>query len=176
MKKTNAAQLLAWALVVAMPLWFGSCKKDSAEAVTPNSIEGTWRISGMKIDPAVDFLGTGQKSNDLLAAFRALPNGLGNDFVACLTDTRITFNNGGKVTGQTSAKCNASTDEFLPAENNSTWKLDGNKLTITSGSDVTVYDTTLSGNTLSMSQKDTDDLDGDGKTETYTITIEMTKV
>ncbi len=172
----NVAHLLAWALVVVMPLWFGSCKKGGDDAVTPSmsSIEGNWKISGYKIDPGVDFLGTGQKNTDLLAFYRSLPNGLGNDVVDCLTSTIITFNAGGKITGKAGAKCTASTD-MNPVEDNSTWKLDGNKLTITSGTEVTTYDTTISGNTLKLSGKELEDFDGDGKDETYTITLEMTR-
>lgn len=177
MKNLNVVRLMAWALVVAMPMWFGSCKKGSDDAVTPttSSVEGSWRISGYKIDPGVDFLGTGQKSNDVLAYFKSLPNGLGNDLVDCLTGTTIIFNAGGKVTGTPGAKCSASTD-VNPVEDNSTWKLDGSKLTLTSGSDVTVYDTVISGNTLKLSGKELEDFDGDGKDETYTVTLELTKV
>ena len=172
----NAARLLAWALVVALPLWFGSCKKGSDDAVTPStsSVEGSWKISGYKIDPGVDFLGNGQKNTDLLAFYRSLPNGLGNDVVECLTSTIITFNAGGKITGKAGSKCTASTD-VNPVDDNSTWKLDGNKLTITSGTEVTTYDTTVSGNTLKLSGKQLEDFDGDGNDETYTVTLEMTK-
>ena len=152
MKKMNVARLLAWALVVVLPFGFGSCKKGSEDSVTPgtSSVEGSWKISGYKIDPGVDFLGNGQKSTDLLAFYRSLPNGLGNDVVDCLTSTIITFNAGGKITGKAGSKCTASTN-VNPVDDNSTWKLDGSKLTITSGTDVTTYDTTVSGNPLKLS-------------------------
>ncbi|RYF58530.1 MAG: hypothetical protein EOO39_34150 [Cytophagaceae bacterium] len=177
MKTMNIARIMAWALVVAMPLWFGSCKKGSDDAVTPTtaSVQGSWKISGYTINPGVDFLGSGQKSTDLLAALRSLPNGLGNDAVECLTTSTITFNANGKVTGTNGSKC-ASSAEYNPIEDNASWKLDGNKLTITSGSDVTVYDATISGNTLKLSGQEMEDFDGDGKDEAYTTTLEMTKV
>lgn len=158
-----------------MPFWFGSCsKKDDAVAPSTSAIEGNWRISGYKVDPAIDFLGNGQKSNDLLAALKSLPGGFGNDAVECLTTTVVTFNSNGKITGKAGNKCDTS-DDMNPIEENSSWRLDGNKLTITSGSDVTTYDVVVSGNTLKLSAKETDDLDGDGKDETYTMTLEMTK-
>lgn len=175
MKKIKSARLCTWALVVALPLWIGSCKKDSNEAVTPtgSSIQGSWRVTGYKIDPGVDFLKTGQKSTDLLAFLQSLPNGLGTDAIACLTQSTITFNSNGKVTAQSSSKCNSSTDGFNPVDDNSTWKLDGNKLTITDSSGSQVYDTVISGNTLKMSQTAMDDY-GDGQ-KNYTTTIELSK-
>jgi hypothetical protein len=177
MKHKNSVRLMAWAMILAMPVWFGSCKKGSDDAVTPttSSVQGSWRISGYTFNPGVDFLGTGQKSTDLLAYLRSLPNGLGNDLADCLTGTTIIFNASGKVTGTPGAKCSTSTD-INPVEDNSTWKLDGNKLTLTSGSDVTTYDTVISGNTLKLSGQDMEDYDGDGKEEAYTITLVLTKV
>lgn len=170
-------RLTTWALIVAIPLWFGSCKKGSDDPVTPTtaSVQGSWKISGYKIDPGVDFLGTGQKNTDLLAYFKSLPNGLGTDLADCLTGTTIIFNANGTVTGTPGAKCSASTN-VNPVEDNSTWKLDGTKLTLTSGSDVTVYDTVISGNTLKLSGPEQADFDGDGKDESYTVTLELTKV
>ncbi|GAB4028205.1 lipocalin family protein [Spirosoma gilvum] len=175
MKHTNATRLMAWALVVALPMWFGSCKKGSDDAVTPSTsaIEGSWRISGYKIDPAID-LGNGQKTNDLLSIYKLYPGG--SDVVDCLTTTIVTFNSGGKITGKAGPKCSTTTDDMNPIEDNSTWKLDGNKLTITSGTDVTTYDSSVSGSTLKLSSQEKEDLDGDGKDETYTYTMELTKV
>lgn len=177
MKNRNFGRILGWTLVLALPLWFGSCKKGSDDAVTPStsSVQGSWRISGYKIDPGVDFLGNGQKQTDLLAYFRSLPNGIGNEVVDCLTSTTVTFNANGKVTGSSGAACTSSSD-LNPVEDNSTWKLDGNKLTLTSGTEVTTFDTVISGNTLKMSTKEQSDFDGDGKDETYTATLELTKI
>lgn len=175
MKNSHLARLFAYALVMVLPFWFGSCKKGGDDAVTPStsSIQGSWKISGYKIDPAVDFTGTGQKSNDLLAVFKQLPNG--SDIVDCLTSTVITFNSNGKVTGTAGPKCTAATD-MSPVDDNSTWKLDGNKLTLTSGTDVTTYTTAVSGSSLKLSGQESEDYDGDGKPETYTYTLELTKV
>lgn len=176
-KTRNVARITAWALVVAMPLWFGSCKKGGDDPITPttSSIEGSWKITGYTINPGVDFYGTGQKSNDVLAYLRSLPGGIGNDAVECLTSTVVIFNANGKVTGTSGPKCSASTN-MNPVEENSSWKLDGTKLTLTSGTDVTVYDTAINGNTLKLSGQEMEDFDGDGKDEAYTVTLEMTKV
>ncbi|WP_020600252.1 lipocalin family protein [Spirosoma panaciterrae] len=175
MKNTNVIRLMAWALVMALPMWFSSCKNGGDSTVTPSTsvVEGSWRISGYKINPAID-LGNGQKTNDLLSIYKLYPSG--NDIVECLTTTVVTFNSGGKVTGKAGPKCNTTMDDVNPIDDNSTWKLDGSKLTITSGTDVSVYDASVSGNTLKLSSQETEDLDGDGKDETYTYTMELTKV
>ncbi|AQG82445.1 lipocalin family protein [Spirosoma montaniterrae] len=173
MKTQNAVRLLAWTLVVALPVWFGSCSKSGSDSVTPNTIEGTYVISGMTINPGVDFFQTGQRTTDLLAFFRGLPNGLGNDVVTCLTTTTITFNSGGKLASKAGQKCDVSTVDPTDFDANSTWKLDGNKLTISSGSGVEVYDVTRNGNTMTMAQTETEDY-GEG-TKTYTTTLQLTK-
>ena len=177
MKKENVVRLLSWVMIAVIPVWFGSCKKDG-DAVTPSAIEGTWQISGYKISPAFDLFKTGTKTNDLLAAYGQI---LGQDAVTCLTTTKITFVAGGKITEAPGSKCTASTVGTDVAGANSTWKLDGTKLTITSVSSGTtstdVYDTALSGNSLKLSQTDSDtDYDGDGKKDTVTLTLEFTKV
>ena len=173
MKNRNVARLMAWALVVALPLWVGSCKKGGdAVAPTRSNIEGSWRITGEKIDPAVDLTGTGKKSNDLFDIYRSSPNG--SDILTCLTTTIITFNGDGRITGKAGSKCTSATN-MNPVDDNSTWKVDGSKLTITSGTDVTTYDVVISGNTLTMSNQVLEDLDFDGKKETYTTTLELTK-
>lgn len=172
MKTFTSSRVLTYALIIALPLWFGSCKKND-DVVTPSSIEGSYRISAYRVDPGVDLLGTGTKSNDLLAAFKTLPNGIGNDLVECLTTTVVTFNSSGSVTSKEGAKCTPSND-MNPVTDQSTWKLDGTKLTITAGADVSVYDAVKSGNTLKLSQQQMEDF-GEG-TKNYMLTIEMTKV
>lgn len=175
MKKLISTRLLAYLLMLVLPLWLGSCSKDSNDAVTPTSsaIQGTWRVSAYTIEPGIDLLQTGQKSNDLLSTLRSLPNNLGTDLVSCLTETKVTFNANGQITSVPGAKCTASTDNFNPVEDKSTWKLDGSKLTITDGSGAQVYDTVINGSTLKMSQTGPDDY-GEGS-KTYTTTIELVK-
>ncbi|WP_420148281.1 lipocalin family protein [Spirosoma sp.] len=161
-------------MVLTIPVWFGSCKNDDDPGTpTTPAIEGSWKVSGYKIDPAVDRFETGQKSNDLLAAYKqALPNG--TNIVDCFTSKVLTLSNDGKLTTTAGSKCTVQTDIF-PIANNSTWKADGNKVTVTNGNNVTTYDTSISGNNLKMSYPASQDFDGDGKQETYTYTIELTK-
>ena len=165
---------MAWALVMVMPLWFGSCKKGSDDAVTPSTpaVQGSWKISGYKINPGIDPFQTGTKQTDFLAFLKDF---IGADVVECMTTSVITFESNGKISGKEGSKCTPSTD-MNPVGDKSTWKLDGNKLTITDGTDVTVYDTVMSGNTLKLSSNEMADFDGDGKEEAYAVTLELTKV
>ena len=168
-----------WTLVMllALPLWFASCSKDKDNNgepdVKPAAVSGSWKISGMKINPGIDFMGNGQKITDLLAFFKEYG---GEETVACLTDVKITFNSNGTITGTPSPNCKSDDlDDFNPADNNSKWSVNGNKLTITDSEGAQVYDLETSGNTMKWSQTQQDDLDGDGTVDNYTMTIEFKK-
>ena len=166
MKTMNVGRLLAWALVVAMPLWFGSCKKENGgtEPIPSNPIEGNWKISGMKIS-------SGAKTVDYLDYIKT--HG-GEDVVACLTDTKITFNSNAKITGTPSPLCKSEgADDYNPAANNSTWKVVGSKLTITDEDGPETYDLTVNSNTMTWSMQEKEDIDGDGVIDTLTTTIEF---
>ncbi len=160
-----------------MSLWCGSCSKKS-DSVTPStsSVEGTWQISGYKVDPAYFVLKNGQKTNDQLAYITDLLGPAGADIITCLTTTKITFVAGGKVTGSPGSTCTASSTDLVPTTN-ATWKLDGSKLTLTDSSGPEVYDVVVGGTTLKLSQPDSStDYDGDGKKDTVTNTLELKKV
>lgn len=167
-----------WTMVMllALPLWFASCSKDKdgngEPDVKPSAVSGSWKISGMKVNPGLDF-GTGQKVTDLLAFFKEFG---GEETVACLTDTKITFNSNGTITGTPSPNCKSDDlDDFNPAANNSKWSVNGNKLTIIDKDGSQEYDLETSGSTMKWSITEKDDLDGDGKDDTYTMTIEFKK-
>jgi hypothetical protein len=170
MKTMNLTRLFTWAFLITMPLWFASCKKDGTESVTPvgSGVEGSWKISAMKISD-------GKNSQDILQYIAQL-NEEGAKTVACLTDSRITFNSDGKVTGAASSKCDSKdADDFNPARSGSTWKVSGNKLTITDADGSETFDYTVSGNTMTWSAQEEEDLDGDGVKEKYTSSIEFKK-
>jgi hypothetical protein len=173
MKNKVLIRSLTGIVLVTMPFWFSSCKKDGSEAVTPNGVEGTWTYAGLKINPALDLTGSGTKTNDLLALFAQFG---GADVTTCFTTSKVTFASGGKLTGVAGQKCNASTDPVDLGNEEATWRLDGTKMTISSSSGAEVYDTALSGNSLKLSQTDnTTDYDGDGKNDEVTITLELTR-
>ncbi|MFC5409846.1 lipocalin family protein [Larkinella bovis] len=162
------------ALLVALPLWFASCSKDKdADGnpdVKPNSVEGSWKISGMKLNVQVD-LGNGTKTNDFFVMMKAIPGFDGDALIACLTDTKMTFNGNGTITGTPSPKCNFDgADDYNPIEDKSTWKVDGNKLTITSGGVPEVYDLVIDGNTMKLSSP-IEDMNDDGKEDIMTMEL-----
>ncbi len=173
MTKQRSNQFITWAMLLMLPLWLSNCSKGGGDSVTPNSIEGTWTISGFAINPGVDFLQNGQKTTDLLAFFKSLPNGAGTDVVTCLTTTTISFNSGGKVTSKAGQKCDAASVDPSTIEDNSTWKLDGTKLTITDNTGTQTFDVNRNGNTMGLSTTGTEDY-GEGN-KTYTTTIQLTR-
>ncbi|RIV19812.1 hypothetical protein DYU11_23075 [Fibrisoma montanum] len=169
MKLMNPARLLTWALVMAMPLWFASCKNDNGgpDPVKPNSVEGSWKISGMK-------LSDGRNTEDYLELIKDFPGGA--ELVACLTDIKITFNGNGKISGTTSPKCQSEdADDFNPAANNARWSVNGSKITVTDDDGPETYDLSVDGNTMKWSSPIEEDLDGDGTIEKLTMTIEFRK-
>ncbi|UFH55774.1 lipocalin family protein [Spirosoma sp. KNUC1025] len=170
MKMNNLGRQMAWAMVVAMPLWFGSCKKENAgggDPVTPNAVEGSWKISAMAVTE-------GNESVDYL---ELLKNLAGEAVVTCMTDTKITFNSNSSVTGVPSPACNsADMGEYNPVQDKSTWKTNGNKISITSSEGSETYDYTVSGNTMKWNIQTQDDSDGDGVKETQTTTIQFKRV
>lgn len=161
-------RLLIWAFVVAMPFWMSSCKKENGGDVpTPNGVEGSWKVSGIKLK-------SGNQTEDYLELIKQY---VGADVVTCLTDSKITFNSNSKVTGVASPKCqSADADDLNPAADNSTWKVNGNKLTITDSDGAQTYDLVVSGNTMTWSINEQDDLDGDGVIDNYTTIIEFKRV
>ena len=170
MNRMNIGRLLAWALVVAMPLWFGSCKKEDGGIINPpapNSIEGSWKISGINLND-------GKEISDLLA-FLKEQGQEGADVVACLTDTKLVFSSNGKIMGTPSPYCqSADADAYNPVSDSATWSVSGNKVTLTDSDGSTdTYDLTVSGNTMTWVIRQQEDVDGDGMTENITSTLEF---
>lgn len=162
----NSGRLLAWALVVAMPLWFGSCKKENGgDPITPNSIEGNWKISGINVTD-------GKKTNDVLELLKEQGRA---DIVACLTDTKLVFASNGKITGTPSPFCKSDeADAYNPVSDSATWKVVGTKVTLTdSDGSTNTYDMTVNSSKMTWSIQKQEDLDEDGVEETVTVTLEF---
>ncbi len=140
MKKMHVSRPLVWAFVLAIPLLVGNCKKsdDPAVPATP-SVEGSYKISTLRVDPKVQGL-----FDDLVAASKLLYNG-----TTCLTDITITFKAGGDATTDNPAACQSipfPVSNFTGIDASSKWALTGDKLTITKG-DGTKTDYTVVSNT-----------------------------
>ena len=102
----------------------------------------------------------------------------GADLLACLTDTKITLNSNGTVSGTPSPNCKSEdADEVNPARNNARWKVDGDTIIITDDDGSATYGLEHSGNTMKWTIKNDDDMDidGDGQADKYTTTIEFKK-
>lgn len=168
MKNRFLSRSLALMLMLAMTLGFDSCKKsDDNPVVTPTTtIEGNYKITALKIDPAVSGL------NDLLAGSQLLFN------TTCLKDITVSFKTGGTVTTDNPSNCQAipvPVSTFTGIDASSKWTLSGSTLTITK-SDGTKTDYTV----LSMSP--TLQLQWKGafnypapSTTVYTYTMTLTK-
>ncbi|WP_338870678.1 lipocalin family protein [Spirosoma sp. SC4-14] len=169
MRKNYLLRSFAWALIMVLPLAFSNCSKSSNDSVTPSSVEGNWKITSMKINPAVDtgIFGTIDDFYQLFVALGA---------ETCLKELTLTLNSNGTTSSNNPASCQDGTDELsdvAPVSNNGKWVMSGNKLTITN-SDGTIenYDTAISGNTLTLTaKKQVGDKDGNPVNATMTIVL-----
>lgn len=182
MKKRYYPSLLSWALLVAMPLWFSRCTKESHRpAVVPGSIEGSWKIASMTVNPAVETNYFG-KIDDF---YQLLVN-LGAE--SCLQELTFTFDSNGTASALNPISCQEGDDsidgkerideinEITPIADEAQWSMKGNKLTIIeSDGSVETYDTVVHGNTVTLSsQKDIEDVNGDMVQTTMTMVLTRT--
>lgn len=162
-------RLMVWTLVVVMPLWFGSCKKDSNESVTPTaaSVEGSYKLSALKVNPKI------QDFEDLLPVYSLL---IGS---TCLSDITVSFKSGGVVSTDSPASCQLNSDDITEAtgiDNNSKWVLNGTKLTITdSDKTATTYDVSFTGSNMQLAWQE-DDIDATGKPFKQGYTMELRRL
>ncbi len=141
MKNLRSFRLFAWALVVTIPLWFGSCKDDDNPTTTTTTVEGSYKISALTIDPKA--LGL---YSDLIAASKLIFNNS-----TCLNDITITFKTGGDATTDNPSSCQSipvPVSTFTGVDATSKWALSGNKLTITKGDGTKTDYTVLSTGTI----------------------------
>lgn len=144
MKHLHSSRLIAWTLLLALPLWFGSCKKDDNPTVvdTP-TVEGSYKISALTISPAV------LNITDLLAGSKLFFSN-----TTCLNDLTITFRTGGDATTDNPSSCSSipvPVSTFTGIDASSKWILNGNQLTVTKGDGTkTVYTVLGTGSTLKL--------------------------
>lgn len=146
-------------LIVAFALLsMVACKKDSDDPA-PNGkdgVEGSWQITALKVSPAQNGI------VDYIPLINAL---LGND---CFTKLTFNFKANGTIEGSAPAGCQGAEDtasDQVGINDTTTWKIEGNKLILTSGTDRTEYDLDVNKNTMSLSEKEVED----GVTYTYTL-------
>ncbi len=141
-----------------------ACKKDSDPSPSgANGVEGSWQLSAIKVSPAVDGI------TDYLAFLEAFTGS------TCLKKITFIFNGDGTVSGATPQECQGTADDVaddVGISEQSTWKVEGSKLIITSGTDRTEYDLKVNKSTMEWSISEVDPDDG----KTYTTTIVFNRV
>lgn len=169
MKHLHSSRLIAWTLLLALPLWFGSCKKDDNPTVvdTP-TVEGSYKITALKANPKV-----GGIYDDLLAAAPLILK------TSCLNDITLTFQTGGSIKTDNPTSCQNSTippGTITGIDASSKWALNGKTLTITkSNGTQTLYTILSSGAVLQVQWQDSQDYLGTGTKVAYTYTMDLTK-
>ncbi|AUD02581.1 lipocalin family protein [Spirosoma pollinicola] len=141
MKNLRSSRLFAWAIVIAIPIWFGSCKNDDNPVVATTTVEGSYKISALTIDPKALGLYT-----DVVAASKLFFNNS-----TCLNDITITFKTGGDATTDNPSSCQSlpvPVSTFTGIDATSKWTQSGNKLTITKGDGTKTEYTVLSTGTI----------------------------
>ncbi|GAB4022024.1 hypothetical protein EXU85_28210 [Spirosoma sp. KCTC 42546] len=170
MQNLRSSRLFIWALLIAMPLWFDSCKKDDENPViTPTTtIEGSYKITALKANPKV-----GGIYEDLLAAAPLILT------TTCLNDITLTFQTGGAIATDNPTTCQKSTvppGTITGIDATSKWAYSGNTLTITkSDGTKTAYTVLKTGTVLQVQWQDSQDYLGTGTKVAYTYTMDLTK-
>lgn len=139
-----------------------ACKKDSDDPAPQTGVEGTWQLTALNFNPAFNGI------TDYVAALTATGN-------TCANQINFTFNNNGSITINSPATCNDTKDLFtqsLGINNSTTWKVEGDKLVLTTGTDVTQIN--LSVNQSTMTLTDTGAIPP--ATTVYTVTFSFKRV
>ena len=145
MKKSPMKNVANYLLLFCLIAGLLSCNKDSDDPTpeTPAGVEGSWKITSIPIDPAQNGI------SDLLAFLEA---GTGDK---CLSSTVITFKGNGTIDAVAPAGCNDTT-EGVP-DDNSTWKVVGDKIQLKDGTDITEFDLTVNKTEMRWSYQETED-------------------
>lgn len=115
-------------------------------------------MSAFNVTPAVDGI---TNYLDFIVTFS------GSD---CIKKITFTFKGDGTMAGSAPKECQSSIDDTsddIGVSEKSTWKVDGKKLILTSGSDRTEYDLKVDKSTMEWSTSEVDA--DDGKTHTSTL-------
>lgn len=169
MKDLRLSRLFAWTLLIAIPVWFGSCSKDDNPVITDTpTVEGSYKISTLTIDPKA--LGL---YSDLIAGSKLFFNN-----TTCLNDLTITFKTGGEATTDNPSACQTipvPVSTFTGIDATSKWSLSGNQLTVTkSDGTKTAYTVLSTGPTMKLQWQGALNYPTPSPT-VYTYTMELKK-
>ncbi len=154
MRQPRITRILTSTLLLSLSLLFANCGGDSGGTVAPETIEGTWKISAIKLNPGIDAPPLG-KVTDLLGAY-----GLARQ-TTCLTDVAFTFKSDGTVTSSNPASCKDNVAEIkqqtgIDLANASKWSLTGDQLTVTAADNTKLTATsTIMGGVMTWTYKRT---------------------
>ena len=146
-------------LILFMAAGILSCNKDSddptPDPVKENSVEGSWKIAAMNISPAQNGV------TDILEYIESMT---GNH---CISETVFKFETNSKISGNVPAGCTDEDTEVI--EDNATWKVAGNKIQITEGTETSEYDLEVSKTEMKWTTQEVED------GVTYKLTIVFKK-
>ncbi len=119
-----------------------ACKKDSNDPAPKDGVEGSWQITAINIVPAfsgiTDYLGIYTLKGD-----------------TCPSQTTFNFKSNNSLEITAPAACTATKDELnalIGINNTTTWKVDNNKLILTTGSNVETVDLSVNSTTMSLAE------------------------
>ncbi|MBC8156327.1 MAG: lipocalin family protein [Bacteroidetes bacterium] len=168
--------LFAALLLLSIAIGCSSKKDDDPTpggAATTSAAVGNWKYAGFKVDPAVMVPTSGTMvvtTTDLFPFLTANST--------CLTDLTITFKSDGTTSSTNPASCQTtSVDDDSGLTGTGKWALSNGKMTLTdTDGTITVFDATISGNTMSLAYKEDDTDPVTNRKTTYTFTIQLRKV
>ncbi|GAB2766872.1 hypothetical protein GCM10027275_06240 [Rhabdobacter roseus] len=149
-------------LVGLLMLSAWACNKDNDPS--PKNVEGSWNIAALKVSPALP------GGDDMLPILNFV---LGND---CLSRITFTFKKGGTLSGDAPADCLGSTEsveEFF--DPTASWRVEGNKIILTSDGEVSRYDLEVNGNTMRWTDEEQIAIEDEdtGQETLHKITLEF---
>ena len=160
--RLRATRLSALSMMLMLSLVLFQCgKKDDDPTPSSAGVEGTWKMTALRVSPAY---------NGVTDLFQGPALFLG----ACFADTKYTFNANGTTSVAAPQGCAVDEDDITDqtgVSDQTKWSVSGNKIVFTTGADKEEYDLKLSGNTMEWSFTETDQTDN----KTYTYTIVFTK-
>ncbi|GAB2766867.1 hypothetical protein GCM10027275_06230 [Rhabdobacter roseus] len=133
--KKQLQKTSTYLLVVLLAVGALACKKDSEPG--PSGVEGTWALTSITVNPAY----VGQ--TELFAI-------LNTQFNNCLSRTTLRVNSSGNLSGDVPSDCQAAAGAFAQfgIDLNAGWRVENNRMILTSGGQSTAFDLTVNETTM----------------------------
>ncbi len=157
-------------LLLTLPVGLSNCG-SSSNSVEPASLAGNYQITADKVSPAIDFFGA--RIDDFVVFYKQLAQ------TNCYTEITYSFGQNGGISATSPSSCtikDANSTITIPPKLTGTWKLDGDKLTLTDEDKVVnVYalKRSLTGFTMTIQGEEED---ANKKKVLYTLTTTFKRV